>query len=37
LDFADINWKNVKPSDFEVVNFRGKASAKTTNDANFMP
>ena len=37
LDFADINWKNVKASDFEVVNFSGKASAKTTDDANFMP
>lgn len=37
LDFADINWKNVKASDFEVVNFSGKASFKTTDDANFMP
>ena len=37
LDFADINWKNVKACDFEVVNFSGKASAKTTDDANFMP
>ena len=37
LDFADIIWKNVKASDFEVVNFSGKASAKTTDDAHFMP
>ena len=29
LDFADIDWKNVKPSEFEVVNFSGKTSIKT--------
>jgi len=30
LDFADIDWKNVKPSEFEVVNFSGRSTIKTT-------
>ena len=28
LDFADIDWKNVKPSDFEVICFSGKTKHK---------
>jgi len=35
LDFADIDWKNLKPSEFEVVQFNsGKTSAKTLPSEN---
>ena len=35
LDFADIDWKNVKTSDFEVVNFSGKTTLVKTADEGY--
>ena len=35
LDFADIDWKNLKLNEFEVVQFNsGKTSAKTIGTEN---